>query len=62
MLSPLLHTHTHNTPHTETHPSIRGGGAEVGACLGIFSLNLCAGAVETRLPAEALLCHGNTNF
>lgn len=53
----LPHTRTHT--HTQTSPDRQ---SEVGACLGIFFLNLCVSAVETRVLAEALLCHGNTNF
>lgn len=52
----LTQTHTHaNTP-------LQAKKVKLGACLGILFLNLCVSAMNARVLAEALLCHGNTNF
>ena len=54
----LSNTHTC----TRTHTPLQAERVKLEACLGIFFVNLCVSAVNARLLAEALLCHGNTNF
>jgi len=56
----LSHPHTHT--HTHTHTPLQAERVKLEACLGIFFLNLYVSAVYARVLAEALLCHGNTNF